>query len=54
MLSKYELQVLREAVLSDLEMWQERVDRGDDINPRFLATLEALEEKLNKMIEEYK
>lgn len=52
MFTKYELVVLREAVIADLQTWNERVERGDDISPKFMATLEALETKLEQMIVE--
>ena len=52
MFSLYELQVLREAVIFDLQMWEERVERGDDISERFLNTLRNLETKIEHMIVE--
>jgi hypothetical protein len=52
MFSLYELQVLREAVISDLQMWEERVEQGDDISERFLNTLRNLETKIEHMIAE--
>jgi len=52
MFSLYELQVLREAVISDLQMWEERVEQGDDISERFLNTLRNLETKIEHMIVE--
>ena len=50
MFTKYELQVLREALIENWDAWQERVDRGDDISERFMATFPALEGKLDQMI----
>ena len=54
MFSKYELQLLREAVLSDIESWNNFIDRGGDVSEEFIHTLYVLEEKLWKMIEESK
>lgn len=52
MFTKYELQILREAVISDLLMWQEKVDSGVDVSEKFMKTLESLETKIEHMIVE--
>lgn len=54
MFTKYELQIIREAVIDNLDSWEEKVESGDDISPRFLKTLRGLEEKIDKAIEEAK
>ena len=52
--TKYELQVLREAIIADRETWEEQIERGIDVSERFMKTLESLEDKLWNMIEEIK
>jgi hypothetical protein len=52
--TKYELQVLREAIIADRETWEEQIERGIDVSERFMKTLESLEDKLWNMIEEMK
>mgnify|MGYP000364350470 CR=1 FL=1 len=51
MFTKYELSVLREALIENWESWQERVERGDDISERFMSTFPVLEEKIDRMID---
>lgn len=49
MFTRYELQVIREAVLKNQEWWQEQVDRGTDVSERFMASFKQIEAKLDEM-----
>lgn len=52
MFTKYELEILREALIDCLMSWQEQVDAGKEISPRFMKTMESLETKIEQMIVE--
>lgn len=49
--SKYELSILRESIIDSRDYWDGRVEKGDAVSPRFMQTLETLEEKIDTMME---
>jgi hypothetical protein len=52
MFTRYELGILREALITELELWEERIEQGMDVSEKFMATLTALELKVQHLIVE--
>ena len=48
--SKYELEVLREALVDHQIYWDGEVEAGKDISEKFMKTMTLLEAKLDAMI----
>lgn len=49
-LTEYQIKVIIDALDDYHGDWLERQERGSDISPRLLKTLNALDEKLRKLV----
>lgn len=50
MFTRYELQVIRDAIIDSHAAWKDRVDSGADVSERFMAGLATIETKLDDAV----